>query len=191
VFVALAVALPAEGSGGLGRRIAGALVLGAGLAAVPFTILWAVRIQGTLDFDPMWLLGALALALVTAVGFMAQVETADTWPKRLLSSALAGAAVIAVHFLTGASVGVTVDPAVPAPTGIEVFSILFPLFVVGLLLLAVPIVAVLLTPDRVAAQLEREADAWIAEGEGAGSTTAPATSPSGDRAGRDVAAPTH
>lgn len=169
VFVALLVAMPQDGPGTPGRGVAGALVLGVGLAAVPYAILWAVRIQGSVGFDPVWVALSVALALVTAVGFLAQVKRADTWPKRLLSSALAGAAVIAVHFLAAASVRITLDSEVAAPEGIEVFSILFPLFVVGLLLLAVPIVAVLLAPDRDAARLEQAADDWIAESIASGS----------------------
>ncbi|MEU5841089.1 MHYT domain-containing protein [Rhodococcus sp. NPDC047139] len=163
VYLALFVAIPAGSPGTLGRTVVGALVLGAGLAAVPFAVLGAVRIQGTMSFEPMWVVASVVLAIVTAVGFLAQVKTADTWPKRLLSSALAGAAVVAVHFLAAASVRVSVDPEVGVSGGIEVFSILFPLFVVGLLLLAVPIVLVLQAPDRVAAELEAESERWAAE----------------------------
>ncbi|SUE16060.1 signalling protein [Rhodococcus gordoniae] len=164
VYVALLVAISGDSPATLGRTVMGALVLGAGLAAVPFTVLAAVRIRGSLTFDPVWVVAAVVLAVVTAVGFLAQVKTADTWPKRLLSSALAGAAVIAVHFLAAASVRVKIDPAVVVSGGIEVFSILFPLFVGGLLLLAVPIVLVLQAPDRVAAELEAESERWAAEG---------------------------
>ncbi|WP_241383545.1 MHYT domain-containing protein [Rhodococcus sp. CH91] len=160
VYIALLVAMPSDGPGTLGRTVTGALVLGAGLATVPFTILGAVRIQGDLSFEPVWIVAAVLLAIVTAVGFLAQVKTADSWPKRFLVSALAGAAVIAVHFLAAASVRVSIDPAVVVTGGIEVFSILFPLFVVGLLLLAVPIVVVLQAPDRVAAALEAESERW-------------------------------
>lgn len=162
VFVALLLAMPPAGAGTFGRTVAGALFLGAGLAAVPYAILWSVRVQGSVSFDPLWVVLSTVLALVTAVGFLLQVKSADTWPKRLLSGALAGAAVIAVHFLAAVSVRVELDPAAAAPNGIEVFSILFPLFVVGLLLLAVPIVAVLLAPDRTAARLERETDDLLA-----------------------------
>ena len=51
-----------------------------------------------------------------------------------------------------AAVRVTVDHAAPVPGGPEVFSFLFPVFVIGLLALAVPITAVMLAPDRVATQ---------------------------------------
>lgn len=164
VYVALLVAIPDNAPATLARTVTGALVLGAGLAGAPFSVLAAVRIQGSLTFDPLWVAAAVGLAIATAVGFLAQVKTADTWPKRLLSSALAGVAVIAVHFLAAASVRVEIDPAVVVSGGIEVFSIPFPLFVVGLLLLAVPIVLVLQAPDRLAAELEEESERWAADG---------------------------
>jgi hypothetical protein len=48
-----------------------------------------------------------------------------------------------------AAVRVTVDHNAPVPGGPEVFSFLFPVFVIGLLALAIPITAVMLAPDRV------------------------------------------
>jgi NO-binding membrane sensor protein with MHYT domain len=55
-----------------------------------------------------------------------------------------------MHYTGMAAVRVTVDHAAPVPGGPEVFSFLFPVFVVGLLALAVPITAVMLASDRVA-----------------------------------------
>lgn len=82
VYVALFVAIPNNAPATLVRTVTGALVLGAGLAGVPFSVLASVRIQGSLTFDPLWVTAAAGLAIATAVGFLAQVKTADTWPKR-------------------------------------------------------------------------------------------------------------
>ena len=161
VFMALLIASPSDGSSS--RTEPAALVLGAGLAAVPYAIMWSVRTQGEVSFNLIFVGAGVLVAFVTAAGLMWLVQHADTWPKRLVGGVLGGAAVIVVHFLAAASIRVTPDATVPAPAGIEVFAILFPLFVAGLLMLVVPIVAVLLAPDRVAAQLEREADEWNAE----------------------------
>lgn len=161
VFVALVVATPSDG--GPPKTAPAALILGVGLAAVPYAIMWSVRTQGEVSFNPAFVAAAVFFAFVTAAGFMWQVQQADTWPKRFVGGALVGAAVMVVHFLAAASIQVTPEPTTPAPSGIEVFSILFPLFVAGLVLLVVPIVAVLLAPDRVAATLEREVDEWNAE----------------------------
>ena len=160
-FVALVIATPSNG--GSAKTGPAAVVLGAGVAAVPFAIMWSIRTQGEVSFDTLFVVAAVLFAFVTAAGFMWQVQRADTWPKRVIGGALAGAAVMGVHFLAAASIQVTPDATTPAPAGIEVFSILFPLFVAGLVLLVVPIVAVLLAPDRVAAKLEREVDEWNAE----------------------------
>lgn len=164
VFIALLVVTPVYGGGSTGRTVVGALVLGAGLAGVYFTILWSVQISGTIEYSLPMVLATIVLAMATAVGFLWQVLNADSWPKRLVMSAVAGAAVVGVYFVGVASIRVDVDPSFTTPEGFEVFSILFPLFVVGLLLLAVPIVAVLLAPDRVAAELESESERWAASG---------------------------
>jgi len=57
-------------------------------------------------------------------------------------------AVVGMHYTGMAAVRVTVDHGAPVPGGLEVFSFLFPVFVIGLLALAVPITAVMLASDR-------------------------------------------
>jgi NO-binding membrane sensor protein with MHYT domain len=76
-----------------------------------------------------------------------------------------GVAVVGMHYTGMAAVRVTVDPAAPAPGGPEVFSFLFPVFVIGLLALAVPITAVMLSSDRGAAE-SRSAPEPVASGAG-------------------------
>lgn len=102
----------------------------------------------------------MVAACLTAVVVLWLVTVADSRWMRIGGSIFAGAAVIGVHFLAMAAVQVTVDPATAAPSGVEVFAVLFPVFVLGMLILTVPIMALLMAPDRVAAALEAEAEAW-------------------------------
>ncbi|SLH06470.1 MHYT domain (predicted integral membrane sensor domain) [Mycobacteroides abscessus subsp. abscessus] len=63
-----------------------------------------------------------------------------------------GVAVVGMHYTGMAAVSVTVDQSIPVPEGAEVFSFLFPVFVMGLLGLAVPITVLLISdPDDLAA----------------------------------------
>lgn len=59
-----------------------------------------------------------------------------------------GVAVTGMHYTGMAAVRVTVDHTAPLPGGPEVFSFLFPVFVIALLALVIPITAVMLAPDR-------------------------------------------
>lgn len=60
-----------------------------------------------------------------------------------------------MHYTGMAAVSVTVDQGFASPDGVEVFSFLFPVFVMGLLGLAVPITVRLISdpgePETVAA----------------------------------------
>ena len=80
-----------------------------------------------------------------------------------LVGGLMGVAVVGMHYTGMSAVRVTVDAAAPVPAGLEVFSFLFPVFVIGLLALAIPIAAVMMSPDRRDIELEEEANEWSAE----------------------------
>jgi NO-binding membrane sensor protein with MHYT domain len=49
-----------------------------------------------------------------------------------------------MHYTGMAAVRLHLDPAAPDPSGVEVFSFLFPVFVLAALAMAVPICAVLM-----------------------------------------------
>ncbi|MGX7730336.1 MHYT domain-containing protein [Rhodococcus sp. 2H158] len=142
------------------RLLGGSLVLGAGIAGVHYSIMWAMELQGTVAYDMTYVAASVVAACLTAVVVLWLVTVADSRWMRIVGSIFAGAAVIGVHFLAMAAVQVTVDPATAAPSGVEVFAVLFPVFVLGMLILTVPIMALLMAPDRVAAALEAEAEAW-------------------------------
>lgn len=167
-FVALVVVQPDRGSrrsrrpraGVVVRLLRGSLILGAGIAGVHYSIMWAMQLQGSVEYDSAFVAASVAAAWLTAMLVLWLVTVADSRWMRIAGSVCAGAAVIGVHFLAMAAVQVTVDPSTAAPSGVEVFSVLFPVFVLGMLILTIPIMALLMAPDRVAAALEAEAEAW-------------------------------
>lgn len=123
-----------------------------------------MRLQGTFTFDTTFVLATAAVSLVVAFSFLWLVEVAGSFLLRLCGSVVTGAAVLGVYFLGMAAVDVTPDATMPMPGGTELFSVLFVVFVVGMVVITVPIVLALMDPpDRVAAQLEREADQWVAD----------------------------
>lgn len=156
VGAGLRIALPNFGGGTLGRTVTGALTVGLALVLVHFTIVESIRVRGEIEYNPMFAAAAVVLGLMVSVGFLWQVLNADSWPKRFASSAVAALGVMGVYFIGMLGVDIVTDLSVPIPDGFEVFTVLFPLFVVGLLFLTVPIVSVLMAPEREAAELETE-----------------------------------
>jgi NO-binding membrane sensor protein with MHYT domain len=65
---------------------------------------------------------------------------------RLLAGFVMGAAVTGMHYTGMAAVRMTMDLNAPDPAGVEVFSFLFPVFVVAAIAMAVPLCAVLMAP---------------------------------------------
>jgi NO-binding membrane sensor protein with MHYT domain len=76
---------------------------------------------------------------------------------RFVAGLVMGVAVVGMHYTGMAAIRVSVDHAAPLPGGPEVFSFLFPVFVIALLALVIPITAVMLAPDRAASQAQPEA----------------------------------
>jgi len=74
-------------------------------------------------------------------------------------------------------VRVQVDPTVPLPAGQTVTALLFPSFVLGIVVLTVPIAALLLAPSRRDLALEQEFARWTTDDDGTDSSrTVPARS---------------
>ncbi len=71
-----------------------------------------------------------------------------------------GCAVVALHYTGMAGVRVTLDPSMPAPEGMTVMSLLFPAFVLGIIVLAVPITALLLASDPEDAVRDARLEQW-------------------------------
>nr|WP_296774301.1 MHYT domain-containing protein [Rhodococcus sp. (in: high G+C Gram-positive bacteria)] len=129
----------------IGRRVniwtllLGGVVMGIAVNVMHYTGMNAIRIQGSVTYDPALVAVSVAIAVVAG--------TLSLWftlvlqkPLLLLAAGLVmGVAVVGMHYTGMAAVSVDVDPGAPVPAGIEVFNLLFPVFVIGLLALAVPI----------------------------------------------------
>jgi NO-binding membrane sensor protein with MHYT domain len=133
----------------LPRLIAGGVITGLAVALMHYTGMWAVQIQGAVAYDKGLVALSILIAVVAATAALWFTLVLESPVLRFVAGLVMGVAVVGMHYTGMAAVRVTVDHAAPVPGGPEVFSFLFPVFVIGLLALAVPITAVMLAPDRV------------------------------------------
>jgi NO-binding membrane sensor protein with MHYT domain len=134
----------------LPRLIAGGVITGLAVALMHYTGMWAVQIQGTITYDKGLVALSILIAVVAATAALWFTLVLESPVLRFVAGLVMGVAVVGMHYTGMAAVRVAVDRAAPVPGGLEVFSFLFPVFVIGLLALAVPITAVMLASDRVA-----------------------------------------
>lgn len=134
----------------LPRLIAGGVITGSAVALMHYTGMWAVQIQGTMTYDKWLVALSILIAVVAATAALWFTLVLKSPVLRFAAGLVMGVAVVGMHYTGMAAVHVAVDRAAPVPSGLEVFSFLFPVFVIGLLALVVPITAVMLAPDRVA-----------------------------------------
>lgn len=132
----------------LSRLIAGGVITGLAVALMHYTGMWAVQTQGTISYDKRLVALSILIAVVAATAALWFTLVLESPVLRFVAGLVMGVAVVGMHYTGMAAVRVTVDHAAPVPGGLEVFSFLFPVFVIGLLALAVPITAVMLASDR-------------------------------------------
>lgn len=132
----------------LPRLIVGGIITGLAVALMHYTGMWALRFQGTMSYDRVLVGLSVLIAVVAATAALWFTLVLESSLLRFIAGLIMGVAVVGMHYTGMAAVSVNVDRAAPVPAGLEVFSFLFPVFVVGLLALVVPITAVMLAPDR-------------------------------------------
>jgi len=137
----------------LGRRfvpwrlgVAG-LVTGLAVILMHYTGMWAVSVKGTTSYDAGLVVLSVVVALLAATAALWCAVAVDRLSMRLLAGAVLGIASTGMHYVGMAAVSVRLDPSAPDPEGVEVFSFLFPVFVLAAAALALPIVALLTTSN--------------------------------------------
>ncbi|EOM75695.1 hypothetical protein DW322_04785 [Rhodococcus rhodnii] len=135
-----------------------AALLWVGLVGGNLAFVRSLVLQGTHSLDPLYVGVSAAVALVVAVGVVATVLRLGTRTLRLVASLPIAALVVVIYWAGFEGVSVSPDPQFAPPSGVEIFSALLPAFLLGMLVVTIPIAALLMAPDRVSAALEREAD---------------------------------
>ncbi|MHC9292388.1 MHYT domain-containing protein [Mycobacterium sp. LTG2003] len=140
----------------LRRLLAGGVITGLAVALMHYTGMWAMQIQGSIAYDKFLVALSFLIAVVAATAALWFTLVLKSSVLRFAAGLVMGVAVVGMHYTGMAAVRVTVDRTVPVPGGPEAFSFLFPVFVIGLLALVVPITAVMLASDRNAKDGESE-----------------------------------
>jgi NO-binding membrane sensor protein with MHYT domain len=130
------------------RLLAGGVVMGLAVALMHYTGMWAVRIQGTITETLPLVLVSIVIAVVASTVALWFTLSMESIPSRVAAALVMGVAVVGMHYTGMASVQVDVEHAAPPPSGWDVFSFLFPIFVLSFFVLAVPITALMIAPDR-------------------------------------------
>jgi NO-binding membrane sensor protein with MHYT domain len=126
------------------RLLVAGLITGLAVNLMHYTGMWALNIKGTIGYDTGLVLLSIAIAVVAATAAFWFTVVVDRLSLRIVAGLVMGLAVTGMHFVGMAAVRVTMDMDAPEPAGVEVFSFLFPIFVVAIIALAVPIYAVLM-----------------------------------------------
>jgi NO-binding membrane sensor protein with MHYT domain len=137
------------------RLVAGGLCAGLGVAAMHFTGMYAMRIEGSIDYLTSRVVAAVIIAVVAATVAL-WLATTVRRPAAIVASALVmGLAVNGMHFTGMSAMSVRADPgAVGAPDGASASTLLIPIGLAvffGVLGLAYALLAAPTDEDRAAA----------------------------------------
>lgn len=130
------------------RMANAAAALGVGFGIMLWLQLTSVDIQGSVSVTPLLFVIAIVVA-VTASSLCVFLFQRFRFPAARIGSITMFGAGVAVFYFTGiAALEFRFDPDAEPAQGMELFGYAFPMFVIGLLSLAVPITAVLVAPER-------------------------------------------
>jgi NO-binding membrane sensor protein with MHYT domain len=128
----------------LWRLLAGGLITGLAVNLMHYTGMWAVQIKGEIGYNAMLVLLSILIAVVAATAAFWFTVVVDSLTLRVIAGLIMGVAVTGMHYTGMAAVRVTIEPGAADPSGVEVFTFLFPVFVLAAIALAVPVCAVLM-----------------------------------------------
>lgn len=126
------------------RLVPGGVIMGLAVALMHYTGMWAVNLKGTISYDPGLVALSVAIAVVAATAALWFTVATDRLSLRIVAGLVMGVAITGMHYTGMAAVRADLDPTAAPPAGVEVFTFLLPIFVVGALVLAGTITAVLM-----------------------------------------------
>jgi NO-binding membrane sensor protein with MHYT domain len=129
------------------RIAGGGLIIGLALGLMDYLASSALDIQGTVTISPAITAACTVLSVVVGYGLLWATRLRTTLALIGVSVAFA-AAIVGIRYLGLSGVSAHLDPAMPPPGGRDLFMGFIPVFAVGVGSLAVPITAVLVSPDR-------------------------------------------
>ncbi|GAA4485434.1 MHYT domain-containing protein [Rhodococcus olei] len=143
------------------RLVAAGVVMGLAVSAMHYTGMWAIRIRGSIDHEPTFVIASIVIGVVAATAALWFSQVAGRWYLRVPAALLMGVAVISLHYTGMAGVRVHVDPAAAPPVGVSVTQLLFPAFGLGMVVLGTAAVILLLTPSQADVELDEQITRWV------------------------------
>ncbi|UYP19033.1 signal protein [Rhodococcus sp. Z13] len=141
----------------------GGVLMGVAVSLMHYSGMSAIRIQGTIEHEIGYVVGSVAIGIVASTVALALARRTRRTVVRVGAALVMGCAVVALHYTGMAGVRVTLDPTALPPAGMTVMSLLFPAFVLGIIVLAVPITALLLAPGRDDTVRDEQLEQWASE----------------------------
>jgi NO-binding membrane sensor protein with MHYT domain len=128
------------------RLALGGVITGLAVNVMHYTGMSALRVKGDFTYDGLLVVLSVVIAVVAATAALWFAVFLDRLSLRLIAGFVMAAAVTGMHYTGMAAVRMQMDMAAPDPAGTEVFSFLFPVFVLAAIAMAVPLCAVLIAP---------------------------------------------
>ena len=119
------------------RLVSAGVLAGLGVAAMHYLGMAAIVFQGVLSYNVLLVGLSTLIAVVAATVAFWFTLVVKTPLAAAAAGLLMGAAVTGMHYTGMAAVHVEIDRKMPAPLGTEVFNLVFPVFVIGGLVVAV------------------------------------------------------
>jgi NO-binding membrane sensor protein with MHYT domain len=118
-------------------------VMGLAVILMHYTGMWAVNIKGTITYNPFLVVLSIIIGIGASTAALWFTVRTESLSLRVSAGLIMGVAVTGMHYTGMSAVDVQMNTNGPDPAGVEVFSFLFPVFILAAVALAVPIVAVL------------------------------------------------
>ncbi len=140
------------------RLLASGFLIGMAISIMHYTGMQGLQFQGQINYNTLLVALSFVIGVVGATAAMWFMMVMGSTTLRLIAGPVMGIAVVGMHYTGMAAVELVSDTSAPAPVGLALFPFIFPVFVLGLLALAVPIVAVLTVRDREIARMDATSD---------------------------------
>ncbi|MEV0434211.1 MULTISPECIES: MHYT domain-containing protein [Nocardia] len=132
----------------LPRLVIGGLTMGLGVGLSTYLTLDALAVQGTVK-ESLGLIGlVLLMSMALCTGVLWAGQTVRLIALRVVLSLLFAVGVAALYYTAVGALEFDVNSGARMPDGLQLFDLVFPMFVLGSLGLTVPITAILVAPDR-------------------------------------------
>jgi NO-binding membrane sensor protein with MHYT domain len=121
---------------------------GIGVAAMHYTGTAAIRVAGQIGYDPATVAVSVLISVVAATAAFWFIIVVRRAVGLLLASVVMAMAVTAMHYTGMMAMRYEAVPGGPAVTGMDTFSLVFPVFVVAAVVMAVLMSALLVGMDN-------------------------------------------